>query len=376
MPRLLAEREVAGQELLERVRRKRRGVDHHVGRIAHPADLLALLADAVVHRPVGRQRMRPARFGVAALQGLAVAIEEQQARGDVGRAGAARACGARGRADRSRRCGCRRRRPAAPPSRRGCRRSSASGRRAAAAARCRPRRSPCPRAHAAPCRGRRRTGPSPGRTGGACRVGGGGRRSPGCRAWLKRADHALAICAKARRNFAEAEASNGARASDRQVDAQDRFAVQARAGARFARAATRSTSRATAARAHQLITARASRCRARAPRSGRRCAPARWRSARLPCAAELGLVVGDQAAAGLDQAQREVGLAGARGPAQQHGAPCPALAQRHAGGVDAITSLRSLAREVGGRHADGEARAQHAVPSGGARRLVAEIEPP
>ena len=41
----------------------------------------------------------------------------------------------------------------------------------------------------------------------------------------------------------------------------------------------------------------------------------------VPLPAELGLVVGHQPAAGLDQAQREIGFAGARRPAQQHGAP-------------------------------------------------------
>ena len=38
-----------------------------------------------------------------------------------------------------------------------------------------------------------------------------------------RADHATAICARARRNFAEAEASNGASREHRQIDAQQSF---------------------------------------------------------------------------------------------------------------------------------------------------------
>ena len=283
MPRAeaAAEREVADQELLEGVRRKRRGVDHDVGRIAHPAELLALLADAVLHRPVGRQRMRPARFGVAAQQGLAVAIEEQQARRDVGAAAAARGCAAPGHADRSRRCGCRRRRPAARPSRRGFRPSSASGRRAAAAARCRRRRSPCPRGRPAPCRGRRRTVPSPGRTGVACRARWWWSRSPGCRAWLKCADHALAICAKARRNFAEAEASNGA--SETTGRSIPRTFSRCRLRQAFdSLGMQRDRPAARRRRVSPIDHGRPSRCRARALRSGRRCAPARWRSTACP----------------------------------------------------------------------------------------------
>ena len=193
-------------------------------------------------------------------------------------------------------------------------------------------------------------------------------RSPGCRAWLKRADHALAICAKARRNFAEAEASNGASANNRQIDSQQDFA--GRLGQPLdSLGMSEIDQQRDGGASHQLITADLHDAEpARFDEAGD--AGRRGGDQLLALAAELGLVVGHQAPAGLDQAQREIGLAGARGTAQQHGAPCLAVAQRHAGRVDALAHLRPSA--AGTRTVK---RAPSTRPSG-ARRLEAEIEPP
>ena len=218
--------------------------------------------------------MRPPRFGVAPLQGLAVAVEEQQARREVGALAQLAGGAAPGRADRSRRCGCRRRRRAARPSRRGCRRSSASGRRAAAAARCRPRRSPCPRARASavprPAPDRPVTTTNGRRVSRLARVWS---RSPGCRAWPTTHDHASAICAKARRNFAAGGGFERRQCNDRQIDLQERLACglgQALDSLRRRRDRPAGRRRRVSPTDH----GRASRCRARAPRSGRRCVPA------------------------------------------------------------------------------------------------------
>ena len=146
-------------------------------------------------------------------------------------------------------------------------------------------------------------------------------------------DHASALCIRARRNLAGADASNGARARSgsstpsrvsrgrlgQALDALRRHQVdqQDDAGTGLATPA-RQRHDAHAAHLDQAGDARRRRGQQRAG---------------LAC--DLGLVVGDQARAGIDQAQRQVRLAGAGRAAQQHCAPAAAVRQGHAGGVHA-----------------------------------------
>ena len=114
---------------------------------------------------------------------------------------------------------------------------------------------------------------------------------------------------------------------------------------------------------------RASRCRRRAPRSGRRAlAGARGDQRRCPCGRAAVWSSATRRRAGLDQAQRQVGLAGARRPAQQHRAPASGRAARSATHV-ACTSIASWARHLRASAAGTRMvkRAPSTRPSGGAR---------
>ena len=112
-------------------------------------------------------------------------------------------------------------------------------------------------------------------------------------------------------------------------------ADRAAGGAARCRAAGRSTARAAAARAWRRSSSTtrperadrrnraAARCRGRAPRAARPAPrPAGRAAARRRSTCEL--VIGDQQGAGIDQPQREIGLAAARG-AQQHDADAAEL---------------------------------------------------
>ena len=227
--------------------------------------------------PVGRQRMRPARLGVAALQGLGVAVEEQQPRGEVGALAQLAEPAHEVLRHRSRRCGCRCRRPAARPSRRRRLRSSASDRRAAAAARCRRRHSPGPRARSA-----RSSRPAPDRPVTTTN----GRRVSRRRAGAEGVG--LSACAARgaimRPRFAPGQGATlqgpkprtapGSRT--RQVDAQQRLVR--RIGQALDPVRRHEIDQQGERRAREKLAARrASRCRRRAPRSGRRAWPAACR---------------------------------------------------------------------------------------------------
>ena len=294
------------------VRRQRRGVDHHVGRSRTGAICSRSSHDAVHHRAVGRQRMRPARSRCSgAARSRCRNRERAGAPSRSGRGAAAEA--AHQSSDRSRRCGCRRRTRAAPPSRPGFRRSSASGRRAVAAARCRPRRSRCPPAHSGrwPRPAPRHAGHQDERAARGCAGRWTCTRSAGCRAWLA----AARSCGGDSRQ-GKAQLRSSRCLERRQASAAARLrardlASRTRAGARL-RSGGRDRPAARPAPASAVIAATA-RCRRRAPRSGpasaagavaiRRRPPRRpswvWSSA-------------TSRAAGLDQPQRQVRLARSR----------------------------------------------------------------
>src|SRR5690348_8665438 len=73
------EMEVAVQHAFQIAGRQKRRIDHEIGAFAQWLHALALEADAVADRTLGREGMRAARFGVAPLQPIIVAIEENDA---------------------------------------------------------------------------------------------------------------------------------------------------------------------------------------------------------------------------------------------------------------------------------------------------------
>src|SRR6185437_4010575 len=73
------EMEMPMQHTLQITGRQQRRIDDEIGAIAQRAHALALQANAVADRTLGRERMRAARLGVAPLETIVVAIEEDDA---------------------------------------------------------------------------------------------------------------------------------------------------------------------------------------------------------------------------------------------------------------------------------------------------------
>ena len=378
VPAAPSEREMAEQQLLELVRRQRRGVDHEVGRIAQPADH-ACAPRRCRRPPAGRA---PAD-GAAAIRCSGAAGSRCRNRGTAGAARGRRAGAARCRR-RTRSCGVEAEGAGvdAEGERRGHLAGTAGGRAhqvaeqrqrqvvdrdvAQVLQRMQRRR-----------RGRRRTGRSPA-TNGPSRVALAVAAAEECRA----VGHGRKRRRSCGRDSRQGKTQLGRR---RRLERRQRqhaagrcragVSRAAQAGARCARRRTRSTSRASGAACQQLA--------ARQPDDAE--------AAHLDQAGERRRRRGDQACrpwptssvwssatrrrAGLDQAQRQVGLARrptARAAARRASARrCGCMATR---GAHARTSSlgHCRGRPPGTRMVK---RAPRTRPSA-ARRLAAVIEPP
>src|SRR6185437_4537913 len=83
---------MALQHALQVMRAQERSIDHEIGAVAQRTNALALELDAVGQRPLPRQRMTAARLGVAALEPLVVAIEEDDVEIELALGGEAVEC--------------------------------------------------------------------------------------------------------------------------------------------------------------------------------------------------------------------------------------------------------------------------------------------